>query len=284
MIKDLTGKDYEGFVARLQQAILLSEKIATHKNICVEKNKKLIDTHGLEREFDIYWEYDLGGVPYKIIIECRDHNRPISIGQIDGLIGKMRNLPGMRAMFATRLGYQSGAKSQAESNGIDLLVVREHRESDFDSVDGMARIRFLNIHIILQPRPHITSFQPEIDPDWMRKNTSIDPDSMDKKISGRTDQILVESDGKKHSLDDLLKTLATEKGGDFSKTETGENIYLFHKGHRLKMPRYTIGYRTFEPMTDLIEIDIAKEIVGVIEYLQKGTKKSVLRDGTIWDE
>ena len=46
---------------------------------------------------------------------------------------------------------------------------------------------------------------------------------------------------------------------------------------------YTIRYHIPEPLRRTIDIDIAKEILGVIEYLQEGTKKTVLRDGTIWD-
>ena len=45
------------FVARLQQAILSSENIAAQENIVVETDKKLIDNCGVERQFDIFWEY-----------------------------------------------------------------------------------------------------------------------------------------------------------------------------------------------------------------------------------
>jgi|GEM_PF-2206406 hypothetical protein len=38
-----TGKEYEVFVANLQQALLDSEPFMKQKNIAVERNKELID-------------------------------------------------------------------------------------------------------------------------------------------------------------------------------------------------------------------------------------------------
>ena len=57
-----TGKEYEFFVANLQQALLNAETITTQKNIQVEVDKNITDNCGIERQFDIYWEYELGGI------------------------------------------------------------------------------------------------------------------------------------------------------------------------------------------------------------------------------
>ena len=32
---------------------------------------------GIERQFDIYWEYELGGLTYKTAIECKDYRKSI---------------------------------------------------------------------------------------------------------------------------------------------------------------------------------------------------------------
>ena len=118
-----TGKEYESFVARLQQAILISESIAAQKNVVVETNKKLLDNCGVERQFDIFWEYQLGGFTYKTVIECKDYDSKVSVDKIDSLVGKIQDLPDLKAVLATKKGYQSGAKSKAEHNSIDLLIV-----------------------------------------------------------------------------------------------------------------------------------------------------------------
>lgn len=67
------GARYEDFVAKLQAAILASESLTHQKNISVELNKKIKDNAGVVREFDVYWEYELGGLTYKTAIECKDY-------------------------------------------------------------------------------------------------------------------------------------------------------------------------------------------------------------------
>lgn len=83
-----TGKEYEFFVAKLQQAIINSEDRGAQKNVVVETNKKLTDSCGIERQFDIYWEYELGGLTYKTAIECKDYASTVTVDRIDALIGK----------------------------------------------------------------------------------------------------------------------------------------------------------------------------------------------------
>ena len=287
MTNDPTGHEYELFVAGLQEAILRSDAITTHQNINVETNKKLKDKRGGERQFDIYWEYQLGGFTYKTIIECKDHSRPLSVDKIESLAGKMLDFPDIRAVVATSTGYQSGAKDKADECKIDLLVVREQNESDWLALDDdMARIRFLVIDITLDVPPRILAFHPIIDGKWVRENTSLDT-SKPIKINDQNDRIFVEEEGTRYSLLELASKQQAPRGdrpyGIFEKTVTMRNGFLIYKGDRLKMLSYRVEYLIREPLRQRIETDIAKEIVGVVEYLQKGSKKSVLRNGTVWD-
>jgi hypothetical protein len=125
------GKSYEEFVAVLHQALLYSEDIGKHQNIEIQRNKKIVDSFGIKREFDLYWEYELAGITYKTIIECKDYSSTISIEKIDALIGKIRDIPDIKPVFATKKGYQSGARTKAEKNKVDLLIVREQNDSDW---------------------------------------------------------------------------------------------------------------------------------------------------------
>ena len=81
-----TGKEYEQFVAELQQALLNTEAFIQQKNVKVEVNKIIVDNCGIKRQFDIYWEYELGGITYKTVIECKDYNSKISVDRIDGFL------------------------------------------------------------------------------------------------------------------------------------------------------------------------------------------------------
>ena len=282
-----TGREYESFVARLQQAILSSENISTHKNIVVETDKKLVDNCGVDRQFDIFWEYQLGGFTYKTVIECKDHDRNVSIDKIDALIGKIQDLPDLKAAFATKKGYQSGAKEKAKHNKIDLLIVRELNDSDWSAPEGRARIKKFCIEMILAIPARILKFYPVVDAEWTRNNTCIDI-SRQMQISDQNDQIFIDDieRSETYSLYELASTLSPIDGKDygvFEKEYKFENAFICNQDIRLKMVSCKIQYEIPRPVRERIDIDVAKEIVGVVEYLQKGTKKSVLRNGMVWD-
>lgn len=131
MKKNKKGDEYEEFVSKIYSAILKSDNIVNSKTIQIELKKKIKDKSGINREFDLYWEYELGGLVYKTIIECKDFNKKIPIEKIDSLIGKLEDLPDLKAVFATKLGYQSGAEKKAISHNIELLIVREQNETDW---------------------------------------------------------------------------------------------------------------------------------------------------------
>lgn len=279
------GKEYEQFVASLQQAILNSENITTQQNIKIELNKKIKDNCGNEREFDLYWEYELGGLTYKTVIECKDYNSNISAEKIDALIGKVRDIPDLRAVFATKKGYQVGAKNKAEQNKIDLLIIRKQNDSDWQDADGTPYIKTIHIDMHINMPAVITKFEPVIDGEWVKSNTEIDT-SKPLNLAGLNNELFIEDLDKneKYSLYDLaskLSLLGGQKFGQFSKQEDFKNAFLYHRDLKLKIHSYKIEYSISQSLIQPMEIDFSKELIGVVEYLQKGTKKSIFRDGII---
>lgn len=280
-----TGREYELFVASLQQAILDAENITTQKNIQVEVNKKIVDNSGIERQFDIYWEYELGGFLYKTIIECKDYDSNVSVEKIDALIGKIRDLPDLRAVFATKKGYQSGARTKANTNRIDLLIVREQNESDWTDTDGTPFIKKIVINMHICSPAQITKFRPELDGEWIKENTDIDISSP-ITIQGQNNEIFIDDliQNERYSLYQLANRLAPidgQKHGQFAEEIQFDNAYLYHKDIKLKLRSYRIEYFISKPAVQPIEIDFSKELIGVVEYLQSGHKKSIFKDGVI---
>ena len=281
------GKEYEHFVASLQQAILNSENITTQQNIKIELNKKIKDNCGNEREFDLYWEYELGGLTYKTVIECKDYNSNISVEKIDALIGKVRDIPDLRAVFATKKGYQIGARNKAEQNKIDLLIIRRQNDSDWQDANGNPYIKTIHIDMHINMPAVITKFEPTIDGEWVKSNTEIDT-SKPLNLAGLNNEVFIDDLDKneKYSLYDLaskLTPIGNQKFGQFSKEEDFKNAFLYHRDLKLKIHSYKIEYSISKPLIQPMEIDFSKELIGVVEYLQKGTKKSIFRDGIIKD-
>ena len=275
------GTEYEIFVQRLQQALLDSEPITQQKNIVVERTKKIIDRAGNTREFDLYWEYELAGVTYKTVIECKDYATPISLEKIDALIGKIHDIPDLKPVFATKTGYQKGAKNKAESNGIELLIVREQRLDDWED-----RIREINVHLHIEVSTRITRFRPVIDGNWLKKNSGLQQDNIDNRFGLNTETFVDDlAKNESYSLYELACRLDTlESGyGQFTHSESFKNAYLRGNGLKLKIVSYEVEYCRSPPIETTLNIDASKELVGVIEYLSRGSRTAIFRDKIVTD-
>lgn len=279
------GRNYESFVAGLQQALIDSEGITSQKNILIQLNKKITDNCGIYREFDLYWEYEFAGITYKTVIECKDYNSSVSVEKIDSLIGKIRDIPDLKAVFATKKGYQKGAKAKASQNKIDLLVVRKQNDSDWVDTDGTPFIKTININLVANLPAEILKFVPCVDGKWVKENTNIE---MDKplQIYGLNSDIFIEDldNGNKFSLLELGSILKAKRNNDFgifSEEEHFNNAYIYYDNYKLKLKSYKIEYVLTKPLEQPIQIDFSKELIGVIEYLDKNYKKAIFKSGVV---
>ena len=281
-----TGKGYEEFVRNLQQAILDSEEFAKQKNIVVDKNKFITDKNGIDREFDLYWEYELGGVTYKTVIECRDYETTISIDQIDALVGKLQDLPGLKPVFATKKGYQSGALTKAKQHDIDLLIVREQNDSDWSDEYGNPLLKGVHItgHFIIPAR--ITNFQPVFDGKWIKENRPDIDITKPLTLRGLNNEIFIDdkSSNEKYSLYDLaekLTSLEDNKPGNYERVKEFSEAYVLYRDIKAKLLSYKVFYCIPEPIESVIDVDCSQELKGVVEYINKGIKKKIFDGGVI---
>ena len=273
------GREYEAFVAKLTKSIFDADKFIDGRNIAVEKNKIIEDTCGVRREFDVYWEYEVGGFIYRTVIECKNYASNISIDKIDALIGKAKDIPNLKLAFATTKGYQSGAEKKARSNGIDLLIVREQNESDWQLPDGTPLVNKILINLHVEVAPRILTFSPIADETWIKEHTDIDI-TKPFTLQDQNDQIFIDDikAGKTYSLKEIadhLKPLGKRKVGEFQVTEEFEDAFLLNRDLRVKLNAYRVKYVIAPPIEELLEFDYTNELLGVVEYLEKGTKKKI---------
>ena len=284
------GSEYENFVAGLHRALLEAERIYDGRNITVEQNKIIIDNDGLAREFDVYWEYEIAGIKYKTVIECKDYNSSVSVSHIDALLGKTQSIPGLRLVFATKKGYQSGAKTKAARHRVDLLIVREQNESDWYAPDGTPLLKKIHVNLMYEAPATIHSFLPALDLEWIEENAEIDT-SKPFFLSGLNTDILIDdrSTEETYSLLDLsnrLQPIGGRNVGRFKDTVTFEDAFIVHGDKRFKLKSYTVEYTIPKVVKSLIEIDFSTQLDGVVEYLQNNTKavifgKRVIRESTL---
>ena len=284
-----TGREYEDFVKNLQQAILNSEEFTKQKNIILERNKLIKDRSGIEREFDLYWEYELGGVTYKTVIECRDYKDRISIVHIDGLVGKLLDLPGIKQVFATKKGYQEGALTKAKQHDIDLLIIREQNDTDWSDEFGNPLLKGAIIACEFLLPASITNFQPMIDGRWIKENRPDIDITKPYRLRGLNNEIFIEDIGNNetYSLYDLaekLTSLEENKPGNYERTKEFSEAYVLYRDIRAKLLSYKVQYHIPKSIENVIDIDYSRELKGVIEYINKGIKKKIFSSGVIHQE
>lgn len=287
-----TGKVYEQFVQQLQQALINSEEYLQLKNIAIERNKKIKDNAGCLREFDLYWEYELAGVTYKTIIECKDYASKVSVEKIDALLGKIRDIPDLKPVFATKTGYQSGAEQKARHNKVELLIVREQNETDWRDEDGIPYLKSIHLHFTANNSVEVLDFKPQIDGRWLAEQED-DKRSLPTEVSGFTNEIFINdlAESKRYSLQKFLSDLTIEynetgRYGEYFHTYRFSNAYLETNGRELKMLSFDIRFKLAPPIEMPYVIDFSEQVVGIIEYLERGHKTAIFRDRVIkkWRE
>jgi len=184
-------------------------------------------------------------------------------------------------------GIKLGQKNKAEQNKIDLLIIREQNDSDWQDADGTPYVKTIHVDMHLNMPAVITRFEPVIDAEWIKLNTKIDvPKQL--RLHGLDNELFIDDldRNEKYSLYDLasqLSPIGHQEFGQFLKEEDFKNAFLYHRDLKLKINAYKIEYSISKPLIESMEIDFSKELIGVVEYLQKGTKKSIFRDGIIKD-
>ena len=279
------GKEYEAFVQNLQQAILDAEELIKQKNIRVERNKIITDSIGIDREFDLYWEYEFGGLIYKTVVECKDYTSKVSVEKIDALIGKIRDIPDLKPVFATKTGYQSGAKKKAKANNVDLLVVREQRDDDWQDSEGNPLIKKIEVDIHYLPSARITHFRPHIDREWFETHTQLRKENLNFS-GGMNNEIFIEDNkkGETYSLLELsnrLGSVFTDEYGDLSYREELEDAYFLYGSFRLKLVSFDLTYTRSPPLTTTARVDFSESLLGVVEYLNRNAATAIFSDVVI---
>ncbi|MCH4243346.1 restriction endonuclease [Acinetobacter gerneri] len=271
-----TGKDYEEFVQTLYQAIIKSESfnLPGHKNIDVEINKFILDKNGIERQFDIYWEYTLADITYKTVIECKDYKQKISIEKIDSFIGKISDIPGLRGLFASKNGYQSGALTKAQQHNIELLIVRSQNDSDWIDSDGNPLLKKIHFNATAIPPAMIINFELLLPKDAKPI----------ENMGGMENEITIQhyDTDKKYTIYDLKGMLLDNHEAQYGIFEKEENFpgKIITPTTEVEIVGYRVKYEILKPSTESWDIDFTAKLMGVVEYLNKGIK-SLVFDNTV---
>jgi restriction system protein len=105
------------------------------KNFQVVHDAHLDSSNG-EYQIDVFAEFEVLGVTFKVLVECKRHKRQIKREVVQLLFDKLRATGSHKGIIFSTSGFQSGAFQFAKEHGIALIRVIEGRYTYFTKSSG----------------------------------------------------------------------------------------------------------------------------------------------------
>jgi hypothetical protein len=121
-LNEMTGRDYELLAQAIFQQLHDQDVVP---GIVVDHNviKQGAKT---KHQIDVYWEFTLGGVTYRTVVQAKNWADPVDQGEVLKFEAVLRDLPGQpRGIMVTANGYQRGALDVAAACGITIYELKE---------------------------------------------------------------------------------------------------------------------------------------------------------------
>jgi hypothetical protein len=124
--RKMTSKEYELFTKYDFERRL---KKSFGKQIILKHLEKLTSPDGTVHEVDLNYEFEIDGINYINIIECKYWNSKVTREQVKSFKSVREDLRAHKAIIVTNYGFQSGAIEFAKKHGIGLIkLTRKTRE------------------------------------------------------------------------------------------------------------------------------------------------------------
>lgn len=132
------GTEYELFVKSVYERLLAAEGVYTIK---IQHDVILIGAKG-DHQIDLYWEFAVAGIVHKVAVECKDYKRRVTIDRIRAFHDTLEDIGGVKGVFATTSGFQTGALEYAKNCGISPFIIHQPTDKDWEG-----RIMQINLSI-----------------------------------------------------------------------------------------------------------------------------------------
>jgi hypothetical protein len=160
--------EYERFVRDITEALLRAQGLQT---VTVQHDVQIQGT-ARQHQVDVYWEYRLGGVHHRVVINCKRYAKRVKVTDVEALGGVLADLPGVRGLIVSTIGFEKGAIEYAQHHRIGLKVIRAPRDDDWEG-----RLRQVHVQLRLH-QPELISCNIQLDREWVREHVTDDPDSL----------------------------------------------------------------------------------------------------------
>lgn len=251
--------EYELFTQEIYQGLLNEEKIT----VSVEHNVN-IQGKSTKHQIDVYWEYSVAGIKHKVAIECKNYTNRISIGQVRDFNSVLNDIGGTNGILVTKIGFQKGAQTFARANGINLMVLRDPIDEDWNG-----RIKSIST-TIEAVSTEICELKIDLDLEWIKNNFPKESlANFQFRVTGFNNEIWILSpDGKKFkNLLQIEDTLPIPKNQtkNIKHFESLANHFIeTEKYGQLKIKGINFLYNVHSSKSK-IEIDAAKMVKAIVK-------------------
>ncbi len=112
--KPKAGVEFEAVVAEVIRAL---DPRAT------VKQGEWVEGPDGERECDVLVDGTLNGAPRRVLVECKDYAKPVSVEKVEALASKFPDVGAHAAVLCSNAGFQRAAVSKARRIGVSLVGV-----------------------------------------------------------------------------------------------------------------------------------------------------------------
>jgi hypothetical protein len=113
------GDGYRELVGRIMAALDSGTAVKTEQWIAGPDG---------ERDMDVEVRGMLDGAPHFVLVECKDHARPIGIGLVDAFESKIRDLTPDRSIMFSNSGFTRDALRKANRIGIEMASAMKAKD------------------------------------------------------------------------------------------------------------------------------------------------------------
>lgn len=271
------GKIYEDFIEKIYKAILEAEKKAgAVKQIKLDRNITLPGKSGATAEIDILWEYVIADINFRVAIECKNYGRPLDIGKIRDFSAKIRDAGLSKGIIVSQNGFTKKAKKFADSESIDLIVIREQNSKDWDGY-----LSAVQVNLIAMMPARTIKIEPKINREWFLKNGYKVGDSF--SFSEENDKIFIEEPAAnfRYSLFELEENNffeARSAGTHVWKKDLSTPGWLIIGDVQAQLDSIEITYHVPENIKSEFSVDLTKHVLAIMEYIKTENEKYVLLD------
>jgi Restriction endonuclease len=236
-------RQYEQVTRAIYQQILnleMAQTVSVNHDVSVEG---LTTRH----QIDVYWEFKLGGVQHRVLVQAKNWNTRVSKGAVLTFKGVLNDIPGTVGIMVTSKGYQKGALEVAAGYGITVCLLKEvEKKTPFSISQGDTFNLAIKGLRMADGKPYafakeatlleleFSNWEVRGDPDWL-KGQNI-PEWLNSECTYDFTKVeLLDGDGKsKGNLQQVYIAMKLKVGAEFHKSGKIEGRHT----HSFEDPTY----------------------------------------------